>query len=163
MLAKQLLSFNRSVMSDSLQPHGLQHTRLPCPLPSPEVCSNSCSLSWWCHPTILSSIIRFLSCFLSFLASGSFPTSWLFSSGQSLSFSIRPSSEYSGLTFFRIDWFDLLAVQGTLKSLSPTPQFKKASFFSLLYCPTLTVMHDYRKNHSFDYSVLCQQSDVSDF
>ena len=161
MLAKQLLSFSRSVMSDSLRPHGLQHTRLPCPLPSPEVCSDSCSLSRWCHP-IMSSVIHFSSCFLSYLASGSFPACRLFSSGQSLSFSIRPSSEYSGLTFFRIKK-DLLAVQGTLKSLSPTRQFKKASFLSLLYCPTLTVKHDYRKNHSFDYSVLCRQSDVSDF
>ena len=69
----------------------------------------------------------------------------------SFSFSISPSNEYSGLISFRIDWFDLLAVQGTLKS-SPTPQFKsiKSSELSFLYCPTLTSIHDYWKNHSFD-------------
>ena len=60
MLAKQLLSFNRSVMSDSLQPRGLRHTRPPCPLPSPEACSNLCPLSRWCHPTISSSVILLL-------------------------------------------------------------------------------------------------------
>ena len=69
----------------------------------------------------------------------------------SFSFSISPSNEYSGLISFRIDWFDLLVVQGTLKS-SPTPQFKsiKSSELSFLYCPTLTSIHDYWKNHSFD-------------
>ena len=88
----------------------------------------------------------------------------LFSSGgQSLSFSISPSNEYSGLTFFRIDWCDFLAVQGTLKSLSPIPQFKKASLFSLLYCPARTFIHAYWKNHSSDYTGLCRQSAVPDF
>ena len=82
-------------MSDSLQPHGLQHTRLPCPSPSPGAYSNSCPFSRWCHPTILSSFVPFSSCLQSF----------------------SPSSEYSGLISFRIGWFDLLAVQGTLKSL----------------------------------------------
>ena len=67
-------------MSHFLQPHGLQHARLPC-LSSPGVCSNSCSLSWWCHPTISSSVTPFSSCPQSFLASGSFPMSWLFTSG----------------------------------------------------------------------------------
>ena len=204
-------------MSDSLRPHGLQHTRPPCPSPTPGVYSKSCPLSWWCHPTILSSDIPFSSCPQSFPALGSFPGSQLFTSGgqtvavsasvltmnnqgwfpfssvqllshvwvfatpwtaahqaslsitnsQSLlklmsiesmmpsnhlilwhpllllpsifssirvfseesvlhirwpkywsfSFSISPSNEYSGLIFFRIDWFDSLAVQGTLKSL----------------------------------------------
>ena len=80
----------------------------------------------------------------------------------SVSFSISPSNEYSGLISFRIDCFDLLAVQGTLKSL-PTPQFKSisSSVFSFLYGPTLTSIHDYWKNHSFDYMDLCWQSDVS--
>jgi len=85
------------------------------------VCSNSCPLSRWCHPTISSSVIPFSSCFQSFPASGSFPVSQLFiSCGQStwrFSFSISPSNEYSGLISYRIDWLDLLAVQGTLKSL----------------------------------------------
>ena len=108
-------------MSDFLQPHGLQHHRLPCPSPSPGACSNSCPLGQWCHPTILSSVVPFSSSLQSFPASGSFPMSWLFPirwpKYWNFSFSISPSSEYSGLTFFRIDWFDLLAVQGTLKSL----------------------------------------------
>ena len=76
-----LLLFSGQVMSDSLQPHELQHARLPCPSPSPWVCSNSCSLSQWCHPTILSSVTPFSSCPQSFPASGSFPISWLFASG----------------------------------------------------------------------------------
>ena len=68
-------------MSDSLWPHGLQHARFPCPSPSPRACSNSYSLSWWCHPTILSSIVSSSSCLQSFPASGSFPVSWIFASG----------------------------------------------------------------------------------
>ena len=74
----------------------------------------------------------------------------------SSSFSISPSNEYSGLISFRIDWFDLLTVQGTLKS-SPAPQFKSinSSSISLLYGPTLTSVHDYWKNHSFNYTDLC--------
>ena len=84
----------------------------------PRVCSNSCPLSQWCHPTISSFVIPFFYP-QSFPASGSFPMSWLFTSGgQSIGvFSISPSNEYSGLISFRIDWFDLLAVQGTLKIL----------------------------------------------
>ena len=104
---------------DSLWHQGLQHIRLPCPSLSPGVCSNSCLLSWWWHPTISSSVTPFTSCPQSFPASGSFPRSQFFASGGqsiSFSFSISPSIEYSGLISFRIDWFDL-AVQGTLKSL----------------------------------------------
>ena len=109
-------------MSDSLWPHGLQHTRLPCPSISPGVCSNSCPLSWWCHPTISSSIIPFSSWPQSCPASGSFPMNRLFASGgQSTGASALalapPSNEYSGLISFRTDWFDLLAVLRTLKSL----------------------------------------------
>ena len=76
-----LLLFSRLVMSSSLQPHGPQHTRLPCASPSPGASSNSCPLSWWCHPTILSSIVPFSSCLQSFPSSGSFPLSRLFASG----------------------------------------------------------------------------------
>ena len=111
--------FSHLVMSDSLWPHGLQHTRLPCPSPSLGVCLNSCPSSQWCHPTISSSVAPF-SCPQSFSAS-------VFSNDSALrirwpkycsfSFSISPSNEYSGLISFRIDWFALLAVQGTLKSL----------------------------------------------
>ena len=111
-----VLLFSYLVTSISLGPHELQHARLPCPSLSPRVCSNSCPDS--CHPTISSSVAPFSSCPQSFPASGSFPMSRL--SGQSIwsfSFSVSPSNEYSGLISFRIDWFDLLAVQGTLKSL----------------------------------------------
>ena len=102
----------------TLQPHGLQHTRPPCPSPAPGSCSNSCPLSRWCHPTISSSVVPFSSCPQSFPASGSFQMSQLFASGgQSIGASASASNEYSGLISFRIDWFDLLAVQGTLKSL----------------------------------------------
>ena len=76
-----LLLFSRSVMADSLQPHGLQHARVPCPSPSPGVYSNSCPLSQWCHPTISSSVIPFSSCPQSFPASRSFPISQHFASG----------------------------------------------------------------------------------
>ena len=72
--------FSHLVASDSLWPHRLQHTRLPCPSPSPGVCSNSCPLNWWCHPTISSSFIPF-SYLQSFPALGSFAMSWLFASG----------------------------------------------------------------------------------
>ena len=80
-------------------------------------------------------------------------------------FSISLSNEYSGLISFRIGWFDLFAVQGTLKCLSPAPQFKSINslVLSLLYGPTLTSIHDHWKNYSFDYTELCQQSDVSAF
>ena len=99
-------------MSNSLRPHGLQHTRVLCP-------SNSCPLSQWCYPTNSFSVTLFSSCLQPFPASESFPMSlslrimW----PKYCSFSISPSSEYTGQIFFRIDWFDLLAVQGNLKSL----------------------------------------------
>ena len=73
--------FCHSVMSDSLQPHGLQHTRLPCPSPTPRACSNSCPSSWRCHETISSSVVPFSPCLQSFSASGSFPVSQFFASG----------------------------------------------------------------------------------
>ena len=108
-------------MSDSLWPHGMQHARLPCPSPIPRVYSDSCPLSRRCHPTISSSIIPFSSLLQSFPASGFFQMSQFFANRWpkywSFSFNIRPSNEYSGLISFRMDWLDLLAVQGTLKSL----------------------------------------------
>ena len=112
--------FSHSVVSDSLWPHGLQHTRLPCPSPTPGAFSDSCPLSWWCYPTISSSAVPFSSCLQSFPASGFFssestlcmrwPKYWSFR------FSISPSNEHPGLISFRMDWLDILAVQGTLKS-----------------------------------------------
>ena len=73
--------FSRSVMSDYLRPHGLQHARPPCPSPTPRVYSNSCPLSWWCHPNISSSVVPFSSCLQSFPPSGSFQVSQFFASG----------------------------------------------------------------------------------
>ena len=108
------LLFSRSVVFDSLQPHGLQHARFPCPSLSPRVYSNSCPSSRWCHPTISSSVVPFSSCLQSFPAAGSFHMSQFFTSGgQSIGASasvISPSNEYSGLISFRMDWFDLLAI-----------------------------------------------------
>ena len=116
-----LAQFSRLVMSYSLQLYGLQQARSPCPSPTIGVYSNSCPLSQWCHPTISSSVVPFSSHLQSFPASGSFPVSQFFISGDqkywSFSFSICPSNEYSGLISFTMDWLDLFVVQGTLKSL----------------------------------------------
>ena len=116
-----LFLFSHSVVFDSLRPHGLQHSRTPCPSPTPGVNSNnSCPLSQWCHPTVSSSVVPFSSCLQSFPALVfpkksalciRWPKYWSFI------FSISPCNEYSGLISFRIDWLDLLAVQGTFKSL----------------------------------------------
>ena len=131
-------------MSNCLWPHKLQHVRLPCPSYLPGV-SNSYPLSQWCHPTISCSVSSFSSNPQSLLASWSFPMSQLFASRWpkfwSFSFSISTSNEYSGLIAFRIDWFDLLAVQGTLKS-SPTPS-SKASIFQLsaIFMIQLSYLH----------------------
>ena len=108
-------------MSDSLRPHEPQHTRPPCSSSTPGAHPNPCPLSQWCHPTILSSVIPFSSCPQSFPASGSFQMRQLFTSGgQSIgvfSFNISPSNEHPGLISFRMDWLDLFAFQGTLKTL----------------------------------------------
>ena len=109
-----LLLFNCSVMSDSLQPHGLQHARLPCPSSSPGACSNSCPLSQWCHPTISSSVIPFASCLQSFPASGSFPMSWLFALGGQ---SIGASASASVLPMSIQGWFPL-GLTGLISLLS---------------------------------------------
>ena len=108
-------------MSDSLQPHESHHTRPPCPSPTPRVHSNPCPSSRRCHPAISPSVVPFSSCPQSFPASGSFsnesalcirwPKDWSFS------FNISSSNEHPGLISFRMDWLDLLAVQGTLESL----------------------------------------------
>ena len=108
------VQFSCSVVFNSLWPHGLQHARLPCLSPTPRVYSNSSPLSQWCHPIISSSVIPF-SWFQSFPASGSFQ--FFESDGQSIGVSASASVLPSGLVSFRIDRFDFLAVQGTLKSL----------------------------------------------
>ena len=116
-----LVQFSHSVVSDSLWPHGLQHNQPHYPSPTPGVYSSSCPLSWWCHPTISSLVVPFSSHLQSSPASGSFQMSQLFvSGGQSIRVSASASvlsKEYSGLISFQMDWLDLLAVQGTLKSL----------------------------------------------
>ena len=117
------VQFSCSVVSDSLWPHEPQHARPPCLSPTPRVYPNSCPLSTCCHLTISSSIILFSSCLLSFLTSGFFQMSQLsalhirWPKYWSFSFSISPSNEHPGLISFRMDWLDLFAVQGTLKSL----------------------------------------------
>ena len=152
-------------MSNSLQPHGLQHTRPPCPSPTPGVYSNSCPLSRWCHPTHLILCCPFL------LLPSIFPSIRVFTNESvlpirwpnywSLTLSISPSKLYWGLISSRIDWFGLLARDS--QELSPTPQFQSinSSAFNFLYCPTLTSIHDYRKNQSFDKMDLGGQSNVS--
>ena len=115
------LLISHLVASDSLQPYGLQHSSLPCPSLSPGICSHSCALSWWCHPTLSSSVAPFSSLPSIFPSIGVFsselvlhvrwPQYWKFI------FNISPSNEYSGLISFRIDRFDLLAIHGTFKSL----------------------------------------------
>ena len=111
------VQFSLSVLSDSLWTRGLQHARLPCPLPTPGACSDLCPSSRWCHPTISSSVVPFSSCLQSFPVSGSFQMSQLFASGgqaKLLEFQLQHQSFqwYTGLISLRIDWLDLLAVQG---------------------------------------------------
>ena len=133
-------------MSDSLQPHEPQHTRPPYPSPTPGVHPNPCPLSWWCHLTIPSSVVPFSSCSQRFPASGSFqmsqPLTWVGQSFGSFSFNISPSNEHPGLMSFRMDWLDLLAVQGTLKSLLQHHTSKA----SVLWCSaffTVQLSHPY--------------------
>ena len=150
-------------MSDSLWPHELQQARLPCPSLSPCVCSNSCPLSKRCHPTISSSIIPF-SCLQPCQHQGLFQWGSRWPKYWSFSFSIHPSNEYSGLISSRMDWFDLLAVQGTLKSLlKHCNENISCLVLSLLYGPIFTSVHDYWKNNSFDCMDLYQQNDISAF
>jgi len=122
-------------MSNSLRPHGLQHARPPCPSPNPGAWSDSCPSR--CYPTISSSVIPFSSCLQSFPASGSFPMSQIrWPKYWSFIFSISPSNEHPGLSSFRMDWLDLLAVQGTFKSL-PQHHSSKAS---ILLCSAFFIV-----------------------
>ena len=117
------VQFSCSVVSDSLQSHGVQHARLPCPLPDPRACSNSCPSSHCCHPTIPFSVL----CHPLLLLLSVFPSIRVFSNESALhirwpnywsfSFNISPSNEHSRLISFRMDWLDLLAFQETLKNL----------------------------------------------
>ena len=149
------VQFSHSVMSDSLWPHGLQHTRPSCPSSIPGVYSNSCPLSWWCHLPISSSVVRFSSCLRSYPAKGLFQ--WVSSShqvAQVLEFQLQ---HHSFQCTSRADLLQNGLVGSPWSSRdfqesSPTPQFKSinSSELSLLYDPTLTSVHDYWENHSFD-------------
>ena len=140
---EQLL-FSHSIMSESVTQWTVAHrTFLSFTI------SNSCPLSWWCHPTLSSSVVPFGSCLQSFLASGSFPMSWLFASGGQ---SPGVSASASVLPMNIQDWF-------------PTTQLKSinSSALRFLYGPSLPSIHDYWRHHSFDYMDLCGQSNVSAF
>ena len=148
------VQFSRSVMSSSLQPHGQQHARLPCPSLTPGVYSNSCPWNQWCHPTISSSVVPFSSRLQSFPASGSFQMSQFFTSGSQ---NIGVSASASVLPMNIQDWFPLgwtgwisLQSKGLSGVFSNTTVQKHQFFGTQLYSPTFTFMHDYWKNYSFD-------------
>ena len=157
------VQFSHSVMSDSLWPHGLQHTRRPCPsatlFNSSALYSNSCPLSRWCHPTISLSVIPFSSCLQSFPASGSFQMSQFFTSGGQI---IGASASAKVLPMNIQDWFPLGWTGWISLGLSrvfPTPQLKSINslMLSILYSPTLTSIHDYWKNYLWlDRSLLAK-------
>ena len=148
----EFLALTHSIYVSSVQSlsHVQLFARLPCPSPTPGVCSNSHPLSQWCHPTISSSAIPF-SCLQSFPASRSFQMSQFFASGGQ---NIGVSASTSILPMNTQDWFTLGSPWSPRDSQesSPTPQFKSINYLALssLYGPTLTCIHDYWKNHSFD-------------
>ena len=157
-----------SVMSDSLWPHRLQCTRLPCPSLSPRACSNSCPLSQWCHSTISSSVTLLSSCSQFFPASGSFPISWLFESvvesfGASAWASVLPKNIQGWFPLGLTGLTSLLSKELSRVFSSPTVQKCQSSALSLLYGLTPSSINDYWKNHSSDYMDLCWQSDISAF
>ena len=162
------VQFSHSVMSDSLLPHGLQHARLPFPSATPKAYSNSYPLSWWCHPTISSSVVPFSSSLQSFPESGSFQMSQFFTSGgQSIgvlaSASVVPMNTQDWFPLGLTGWISLLS-KGLSRVFSNT-QFKSINslVLSFLYSSTLTSIHDYWKDHSLNYTKICQQSDVFAF
>ena len=104
------VTFSHSVVSNSLQPHGRPHARPQYPSPTLRVYSNSCSLSWWCHPTISSSVIPFSSCPQSFPARGSFPMSLCWTKYWSFSFNITPSDEHSGYRNIPVGWIGWISL-----------------------------------------------------
>ena len=160
-----LLLFSHPVVSNSLWPHVLQYARPPCPSPSPEVCPSSCPLHRWCHP-IISSFYFLFSCRpQSFSASGTFPTSWPFTSGDQ---STGASASASVLPVSIQGWFplrltDLISLSN--QESSQALQFKVINSLLLcfLYGPALTTTHDHWEDHGLDYTDLSQQSNVSAF
>ena len=155
MLEFSSVQFSCSVVSDSFWCHGLQHSRLPCPSPTPGVYSNSCPLSQWCHPTISSSVVPFPSSLQSFVSSGAFsneavlhirwPKYWSFT------FSISPSNEYSGLISFRIDCLISLQSKRLSRVFSNTTVQKHHFFGAQLSLWSSSHIHTgLLENHSFD-------------
>ena len=149
-------------MSGSLQPHGLQHARPPCPSPTPGVYSNSCPLSHWCHPTISSPSPPTFN-----LSQPQGLFKWVSSSRQvakvlEFSFNISLSNKHSGLISFRMDWLDLLAVKGTLKSL-PQHHSSKASILQHSAFFIVWLSHPYMPTGKTIVKAmdLCRQSDIS--
>jgi len=155
LLLSTSVQFSHSVLSDSLQPHESQHTRPPCPSPTPGVHSDSCPSSQWCHPAISSSVFPFSPCLQSLPASESFPMSQLFVWGGQ---STGVSALASFLSKKSQGWSPSEWTVGSpcsprdSQESSPTPQFKSINSLalSLLHSPTLTSIHDHRKNHSLD-------------
>ena len=149
------VQFSRSVVSDSLQPHELQHARLPCPSPTPGVHPNPCPLCWWCHPAISSFVVPFSSCLQSFPASGSFQMSQLSASGgQSIGVSASTSvPPMNTQDWSPLGWTGWISFQSRdPQESSPTPRFKSvtSSALSFRYSQTLTSIHDYWKKQSLD-------------
>ena len=148
------VQFSLSVVSVSLQPHGLQHARLPCPSPTPGAYLNSCPSSQWCHPTISSSVVPFSSHLQSSPASGSFPISQFFTSGGQ---SIGVSASASVLQMNIQDWFPLgltgwisLQPEGLNSLLQHYSSKASVLLRSAFFIVQLTSIHDHWKNHSFD-------------
>ena len=141
-------------MSSSLQTHGRQHTRFPCPPLSPRVCSDSCPLSWWCHPTISFSVVPFSSSLQSF--PGSFLVNWLFASSFHIgaSASVLPMNIHG---WFHLGLTGLTFLLSRDSQESSPAQFKSINslVLSLLYGPVLTYIHNYWKQYSFDYMDFC--------
>ena len=151
----QLVQFSHSVITNSLRPHGLQHARLPCPSPTPGVYSNSCPLSWWCHPTISSSVVPFSSCLQSFPASGSFQMSQLFASGgQSIGVSASASVLPMNIqNWSPLEWTSWISLQSKgLSRIFSNTTVQKHQFLgiSFLCSSTLISIHDYWKKHSLE-------------
>ena len=143
---KEKKVFSPSVMSESLQPHGLQHAMPPCPSPTPGVYSHSCPLRQWCHPTISSSVVLFSPCFPSFPASGSFPMSQLITSGgQSIgaSASVLPVKVQGWLPLELAGLISLLST-GLSRVFSRATVSINSVALSFLYGPTLKSVCDYR-------------------
>ena len=153
------------VVYDFLQSHGLQLSRLSCPLQSPKVCSNSCQLSLRCYRTISSSATLFSFCLQSFPASGSFQRSWLLKPGGQKIGASAATLPMNNQGWFLLRLTGLISLQskGLSRVFSSTTESINSLVLNFLYGPILTSLHDYWKSYIFDYIELCQQSDVSAF